>query len=79
LSFWCPLETSDATNHLGPEDVTVPSTYTNVFLNTAVQQAGGSVFGTPPVGVSALQTTRLRPGHQRQARSPRRSDSAWTT
>jgi hypothetical protein len=45
LTFWGPLGTRDVVSHLGDEDVVVPSTYTNVFLNPAVAANSGNVFG----------------------------------
>jgi Tc toxin complex TcA C-terminal TcB-binding domain/Neuraminidase-like domain/Putative peptidoglycan binding domain len=44
LSFWAPIGTRDVVSHLGDEDVVIPSTYTNVFLNPAVAANSGDVF-----------------------------------
>lgn len=44
LSFWGPMETRDVTNHLGDEDVTVPSTYSEVFRNPAVLASWDTIF-----------------------------------
>jgi Tc toxin complex TcA C-terminal TcB-binding domain/Neuraminidase-like domain/Ubiquitin-activating enzyme E1 FCCH domain/Salmonella virulence plasmid 28.1kDa A protein len=58
LSFWLPLETRDVTNHLGDEDTVVPSTYSEVFLNAAVQASASAIFiPIQPIEITAASNT----------------------
>ena len=74
LSFWMPLETRDVVNHLGDEDILVPSTYAEVFRNPVVLLTWSAIFvpltqniitGVSPLNESPIAiTTALPHGYQ---------------
>jgi hypothetical protein len=47
LTFWSQVETRDVTSHLGDEDTVVPSTYSEVFANTAMLASWSALFANP--------------------------------
>ena len=62
LTFWTPIETRDVTSHLGDADVTVPSTYTEVFGNPTMLTSWQAVFGALPPASGGLQILFPTPG-----------------